>query len=442
MIDAVGQARALTSSAPPLLSEQKLGAIHYRIVALCFAAWTFDFYDLILYSFLLVPIARDLHLSDAQSSLALGLSLAMTALGGVLFGFVGDRFGRKPVIIVTVLIYGVGTTLCGSAHSLGELLAYRAFTALGIGGEWAAGQSMIAESVPADRRARFAAYVQVGAPLGGLMAAVVGGYLEPGLGWRMAFALSAVPAFVIALLVWRWMPESDVWQRHAKRRWMTRADWRALEPYRRVVTLLFVILLVNSTAYWFTYSWMPAYLRTERGLSSQAAGSLMIRMQYGGIFGYSIFGWLADRCGRRPSLCAFGLLMAAGLLPVTVWWERAATIPGLVTSAFVVAGIGTGTWAGVGPIISELLPTRVRNSALGLLLNVTRGIQFFTPLAITWLSASLGLASTLAIGAIFSSCGAALVWTLPETRGRDITLLDHADRAGGTVHPSDGDACN
>src|SRR5271168_3677197 len=88
----------------PLLNEQPLGAVHYRIVGLCFAAWIFDFYDLILYSFLLVPIARDLHLSKADSSLALGLSFAMTAAGGVIFGFIGDRFGRKPTIIASVLI--------------------------------------------------------------------------------------------------------------------------------------------------------------------------------------------------------------------------------------------------------------------------------------------------------------------------------------------------
>src|SRR5712671_4316897 len=90
-------------SRAPLMNERPVGAIHRRIVALCFAAWIFDFYDLILYSFLLVPIARDLHLSRTDSSLALGLSLAMTAVGGTIFGFVGDRFGRKPTIIASVL---------------------------------------------------------------------------------------------------------------------------------------------------------------------------------------------------------------------------------------------------------------------------------------------------------------------------------------------------
>ena len=98
----------------------------------------------------------------------------MTALGGVGFGLLGDRIGRKPVIVATTLIYGIGTLLCASAHSLGALVAWRTVAGLGIGGEWAAGQSMIAETIPAQYRARYACYVQTGAPLGILLAAMAG----------------------------------------------------------------------------------------------------------------------------------------------------------------------------------------------------------------------------------------------------------------------------
>jgi len=90
----------------------------------------------------------------------------------------------------------------------------------------------------------------------------------------------------------------------------------------------------------------------------------------------------------------------------------------------IIAGFGTGIWSGAGPMISEMLPTSVRNTALGLLLNVTRGIQFFTPLIITTLSPRLGFGPTLALGALFSFAGAIMVWMLPETRGRRITDLD------------------
>src|SRR5579875_1989424 len=126
----IGSAAAPPAPARPLLSEQALGAVHYRIIALCFAAWIFDFYDLILYSFILVPIARELGLSPAESSLTMGVAFATTAIGGVLFGFLGDRYGRKPVIICSVLIYGAGTILCAFSHNLTQLLAYRSFTGL------------------------------------------------------------------------------------------------------------------------------------------------------------------------------------------------------------------------------------------------------------------------------------------------------------------------
>jgi MFS family permease len=364
----------------------------------------------------------------------LGLSFAMAAAGGVVFGFVGDRYGRKPTIIISVLLYGAGTSLCSSAHSLAALLAYRALTGLGIGGEWGAGQSLIAETMPPPCRARYAAYVQVGAPLGVLLAAYLGGFLEPRIGWRASFLVSALPAWMVTIAVWRWLPESDVWQRRATSSALSQVpvafDVGALYPYRRLVALLFVVLLVNSEAYWFTYSWMPPYLQLVRRLSARSAGLLMARMQYGAILGYAVFGRLADRFGRRPIFCAFASMMAIGLLPPTLFWNWASARDGMIPAAMVIAGLGTGLWSGVGPMIAEMLPTRVRNTALGLLLNVTRGIQFATPLMITFLSSRIGFGAALAIGAIFAAIGAGMVWLLPETRGRVITALD------GTPQPT------
>jgi MFS family permease len=415
---------AATGAGVPLLCERPMGAVHYRIIALCFAAWIFDFYDLILYSFMIVPIAHDLHLSQTQSSLTLGLALAMTAFGGVIFGFVGDRFGRRPTIIMSVLVYGIGTTLCAFSGNLLQLLLFRSFTGLGIGGEWASGQSLIAETVPPARRARYAAYVQVGAPLGAMVAAAAGGHIEPLIGWRNVFLLSSAPSFIVAAIVWRWLPESDVWLRSERHRWFNADSLTALQPYRRIIGLLFIVLLVNSAAYWFTYTWMPSYLRIARGLTPQASGNLMIWMQTGALAGYAAFGVLADRFGRRPVFSVYASLMAAGLLPATLFWNWAAATPGLIRGALIVAGFGTGIWSGAGPMISEMLPTSVRNTALGLLLNVTRGIQFFTPLIITALSPRFGFGPTLALGALFSAIGAVMVWMLPETRGRQITALD------------------
>jgi MFS family permease len=407
-----------------LMNQRETGAIHRRIVALAFAAWIFDFYDLILYSFLLVPVARELHLTPEQSSLALGMSLLMTALGGVIFGFLGDRYGRKPMIAATVAIYGVGTALCGFSHSLTQLIVFRSITGLGMGGGWAPGQSLVAESVPADRRARYAAYVQTGAPLGVLLAAAAGGYLAPAIGWRLTFILSGVPAIFVVAAVLKWMPESDVWRRTRTDPGGRGVDLRAILDYRRIFAMLFVVVLLNSEAYWFTYTWMPGYLELKRGLTAVAASHLLIKMQIGGVLGYLTFGRVADRFGRRPAFSAYGLLMAAGTIPPTILWNTAVAVPGLISAAMFIAGFGTGIWAGIAPMIAELLPTRIRNTSLGLLLNVTRGFQFFTPILIAALGARVGFGATLSLGAVFSTMGALLVWILPETRGRSITALD------------------
>jgi MFS family permease len=410
-------------SGAPLLSEHPAGAAHRRIIALTFGAWIFDFYDLLLYSFLLVPVARELHLTPEESSFALGMSLLMTAVGGIVFGVVGDRIGRRPTIALTVAIYGLGTLLCAFSHSLAELVLYRSITGLGMGGGWAPGQSLIAESMPPESRARYAAYVQTGAPLGGLLAAAAAGFAAPTVGWRLTFALSTIPALFVLVAVMLWLPESDVWMRNAGAG-KVRGEVAVIVLYRRIIGLLFVVVLLNSEAYWFTYTWMPGYLELHRGMTAGAAGRLLITMQLGAVVGYATFGIFADYFGRRPMICLYGILMAAGLIPPTILWHRAAAAPFMIPIAMAAAGFGTGLWSGIAPMISEMLPTRIRNTALGLLLNVSRGFQFFTPLAIVFLSARLGFGATLSLGAIFSLVAAAMVWILPETRGRTITDLD------------------
>jgi MFS family permease len=227
----------------------------------------------------------------------------------------------------------------------------------------------------------------------------------------------------VLIAVMLWLPESDVWMRNVSAG-KVRGEVAAIILYRNVMGLLLIVVLLNSEAYWFTYTWMPGYLELHRGLTAGAAGRLLITMQVGAVVGYSTFGILADRFGRRPMICLYGIVMAAGLIPPTLLWHQAAAITFMIPIAMAAAGFGTGLWSGMAPMIAEMLPTRIRNTALGLLLNVTRGFQFFTPLAITFLSARLGFGATLSLGAVFSTIGAAMVWILPETRGRTITDFD------------------
>src|SRR4030065_603391 len=141
----------------PLLNESgRPTRAHFIILGMSWAGWLFDFYDLMLFSFLLIPIKKSLGLDEVSLSLLLGASLAATAAGGILFGYLADRFGRKSVLSWTILVYSLGTFLCGTAGSFAALLAFRIVTGLGVGGEWAAGQTPVGETFPARVGARAA----------------------------------------------------------------------------------------------------------------------------------------------------------------------------------------------------------------------------------------------------------------------------------------------
>ncbi len=426
-LDAAG-ARFLNESERPTRQ-------HFVILGMSWAGWIFDFYDLMMFSFLLVPIKKTLGLTDASLSLLLGASLAATALGGVLFGNLADRFGRKTVLSWTILVYSVGTFLCGFAQDAWWLLVFRVVTGLGVGGEWATGQTLVAETFPARVRARFAAVMQTGAPLGIALAALVGGFVEPALartfgemwGWRGCFFLSLLPAFLV-VVIRRAMPESDVWLERRRRQQGAEGgqlrELLARGELRRPFLLGLVLALTDMSAYWFTYTWLPKYLYDQLGFSMARSGIWMLVTQAGGFLGYLSFGVVADWRGRRIAYTAFSVVWAGGLLAITWFWGSIAVWPALTLVFMFLVGLGTGNFSGYGPIFSEIFPTRVRNTAMGTAFNLARGVQFFTPLVITVVARYWGLGGGISLAAFFALVTGAWVWLLPETRGRRIVASE------------------
>jgi len=415
-----------------LLNEsEKPSRTHFVILGMSWAGWLFDFYDLMMFSFLLVPIKKTLGLSDASLSLLLGASLAATAIGGMLFGNLADRFGRKTVLSWTILVYSVGTFCCGFAQGAWWLLVFRVITGLGVGGEWATGQTLVAETFPARMRARFAAVMQTGAPLGIALAAVVGGFVEPALvrsfgaewGWRGCFFLSLVPALLV-VVIRRFMPESDVWLARRARQDAPESghlrDLLGTPTLRRLFVLGLVLALTDMSAYWFTYTWLPKYLYDQLGFSMARSGVWMLVTQAGGFLGYLAFGVLADNRGRRVAYTAFSIIWAVGLLAITWFWSSIAVWPALTLAFMFMVGLGTGNFSGYGPIFSEIFPTKVRSTAMGTAFNLARGVQFFTPLIITQVATRYGLGGGISLAAFFAVFTGAWVWMLPETRGTRI----------------------
>jgi MFS family permease len=401
---------------------------HFVILAMSWAGWLFDFYDLMLLSFLLLPIRKTLGLSDVSLSLLLGVSLGATAVGGILFGWVADRLGRKRVLSWTILIYSFGTFLCGTAHSFAALLLFRVVTGLGVGGEWATGQTLVGETFPAKVRARYAAVMQSGAPLGIALASLVGAFAAPAFtsafgpdwGWRACFFVSVLPALLV-VLIRRHMPESDVWlARRAGALASEREGFGAIVASRKLLKMFLlglVLALTGMSAYWFTYSWLPKYLYDQLGFSMARSGIWMLATQAGGLLGYLSFGIVADARGRRVAYSIYSFVWAAGLLAVTWFWGAIASWPWLTLAFMFLVGFGTGSFSGYGPIFTEIFPTQVRNTAMGAAFNLARGAQFFTPLVITAVASRHGLAGGISLAAVFAIASGLWVWLLPETRG-------------------------
>jgi MFS family permease len=376
-----------------LLSEyEKPTRQHFHILLMSWAGWVFDFYDLILFTFLLIPIGQELQISNIELSFILGASLAATSVGGVIFGILSDKFGRKSVLQWTILTYSVGTFLCGLAPSLFVLLLFRIITGLGVGGEWATGQTYIGESFPPKVRGRYGAVMQTGAPFGIVLASIVGGFITPEIGWRMSFFISILPALLV-VFIRKKLPESDVWVE--RKRLSSEGTLEDVEverkskfimlfsPEYRVTFFKSLILATfDMSAYWFTYSWLPGYLHQQRQFTTAKSAVWMLVTQAGGLLGYLTFGLMADKFGRRPAYTIYSVIMAFGLVMITIFWEVIVVYPSLALAFMFLVGFGTGMFSGYGPLFSELFPTKIRNTAMGSAFNLARGIQFFTPVII------------------------------------------------------------
>jgi len=410
-----------------LLNEHPhLTGVHKRILLFCWLGWTLDFYVLMLWTFLGRAVQADIKITADQSGLILGLSLGATGLGGVVFGWLADLYGRKRIQQVAILSYAAGVLATGFSQGFAHLAAARLLTGFGVGGGWASAHAMVGETFPAAIRGRVGALLQTGTPLGWGLAVIVGSFLAPKIGWRAACALSALSGLVAVGMQFA-IPESDVWERNRAAGAPGRPRWtRLLTPgLRWIFAAAFILALLNMSNYWIAFSLFPRFLSEERALPEHFTLAVIL----GSLAGYLSYGFVSDRIGRKPSFAIYSVILAAGLLMVTVFFDAVRGRPLLFLALMFVAGLGTGTWSNFGPFLAELFPTEVRNTAMGFIMNVTRGTQFMAPLVVLLMKGRFGLSGGIALAAAFAVLAGAWIWLLPETRGRAITGVEAGPHA-------------
>jgi MFS family permease len=384
--------------------------------------WMLDSFDVMLYSLVLAALIQDpvLQLSPATAGTLGAITLLAAAVGGVAFGVIADRIGRKRALMAAVLIYSVFTAACGFVQTVPQLAVFRVLLGFGMGGEWATGVALVSETFPAKHRGKALAFVQSAWAIGYGLAALVNWIVMPVWGWRGVFFVGVLPA-LFTLWIRRKLEEPAMWQHTATHE---RGDIGALfRPEIASVTLF--IILMNACClfgWWGLNLWVPAYLnlpvdRGGVGLSSSVMSQFVIFMQLGMWLGYISFGYIADAVGRKRAYVGF-VLMAAVLLPVygtlrTPWM--------LLLLGPLVAFFGTGYYSGFGAVIAELYPTPVRATAAGVCYNVGRIASAAAPFVVGSVSATRGFGVAFAItGAAFAL--AALAWVgIPDTANRELT---------------------
>jgi MFS family permease len=413
-----------------------------RALAAATLGWMLDGMDITLYAMVLAELMREMDLSKGQAGLLASLTLVASALGGILFGFVADRAGRRFALMASIVVYSVFTAACGLSHGILELAIFRCLLGLGMGGEWGAGAALVAETWSAEHRAKALGIMQSGYAVGFALAALINWLVLPRFGWRAVFFAGLLPA-LLTLWIQRRVEESPLWL--AKRSGLgirgsgfgprdpeTKKDIPAPptpNPDTRVPLLsarhlpnVLITLLMNSAAlfaWWGLFTWIPPYLALPvaqggRGLSVAASSLWIVVMQVGMWLGYVSFGFISDALGRKRTYAGY-LLLAAVLVP---FYAGAGSPAMLLALGPLLAFFGTGHFTGFGIIASELFPTSFRGLAMGLTYNFGRAISAAAPWAIGVLAARFGFASAFWLSGGAFLIAALLSLALPETRAR------------------------
>lgn len=391
-------------------------------IILCWLGWVLDFYDLILIVFLIPQIEVSLNINSNISVWLIGIGLGGSGIGGILFGMLSDLYGRKKILLLTVLLFSSGILMTAFTQTTTQFLIARFITGLGLGGEWATGHSIIAESVPAKTRARWGALLQSGEPVGVMMAAIMGFLIAPYIGWRYVFIISSF--FGLVILIFRsHLQESSVWQKSKR---LTYVSWgKQFRPffhaYKFLIFLTFILAVFKLGTYWTCYTWLPRFINESYGQAIGKSALWIICGQIGQFIGMYVFGFVADWIGRRWGFTLFSLLTAMVLFCLAVFWDLLFQEQQILFWLLIFfLGLGSGCTPGFGTLLAEIFPTAQRTFAMGTIYNLARGMQIFSPVIVGLAVERWGLLGGLMIPCLLALLTAMWVWTLPERKGKPL----------------------
>ncbi|HXF25053.1 MAG TPA: MFS transporter [Gemmatimonadaceae bacterium] len=323
-----------------------------------FLGWTLDAFDFFLMVFMLGAIAKEFGTDVKAVAVAITLTLAARPAGALVFGMLADRFGRRPVLMIDILLFSILEFASAFAPSIVALLVLRTAFGFAMGGEWGLGASLTMETIPPKARGIASGILQTGYPFGYLLASVVYGLLFDRIGWRGMFMVGVLPALLV-LFIRRNVQESPAWNRMRER------PTQSLMSVLKKRWPLFIYVVVLMTAFNLfshgTQDLYPAFLQIQHKFTTHTVSIVSIIGNVGAITGGLAFGALSQRIGRRKAI-VFGALIALPIIPL---WAFSATPILLGLGAFLMQVAVQGAWGVVPVHLNELSPDEVRGTFPG-----------------------------------------------------------------------------
>src|SRR6187401_3118178 len=399
----------------------------WRVLLAAKLGWMLDAMDFMLYTMAIGQLRTYFQFGDDVAGMLGTVTLVMSGVGGAIFGYVADRFGRTRALMATILIFSVSSLGAATSQSVLQLLFWRAVLGIGMGGEWASGAVLVSETWPAHLRNKAISIMQSGWALGYMMASISAAIIlgSPSLGadaWRWLFVVGVVPA-LFTLWIRRYVHEPEAWTRKPQKAGGP-SPFRVIFGPTLIRRTLLIIALGSAVQFanWGLFFWLPAFLSRpleQGGAGMGIVGSLpwIIPVQLGAYFGYLTFGFIADRIGRRKAFVVY-TVAAAVLVPIYGQMARSPMI--LLLLGPLIGYFGYGYFSMFGGFVAELYPAAVRATGQGTTYNIGRMAGAIAPYTIGVIASQpgIGIGLALSLTSAFFLLSAALVFTLPDRSGQ------------------------
>jgi SHS family lactate transporter-like MFS transporter len=339
-----------TSPFADLTSKQR------HAFAASLAGWALDAFDFFLFVFSVSAIAGEFHTGVKAVAQGIFWTLAMRPIGALFFGYLAERYGRRPVLMINVVSYSLCELASAAAPNLTVLLVLRGVFGVAMGGEWGVGAALALETLPAKNRGFFSGLLQEGYVIGYLLASIVFKCFFSTIGWRGMFVVGAVPALLV-LYIRRTVDESPAWVAGAASRRATPKEVvTAVGKNLPIFAFLVLLMACFNALSHGSQDLYPTFLQVQRGFDVATTGSIAIVFNVGALAGGVAFGSLSERIGRRRAIA----LAATLVLPAIPLWAYAHGAATFALGAFVMQFMVQGAWGVVPAHLNELSPPSVR----------------------------------------------------------------------------------